>query len=363
MDQKTLSPGSEKLVAAQFKLDMASARFITNHLYIKSNGNPRNIRFMLEAYYRSLLDTAGRKKILDNKALQQKRVSGSLKDIFRYLTGQLSEDALDIFAFLSRLDDPVPAKTLKKILKQCAISNRDYQLWLNSGLLTEASYLAQPYVTIDWPDWKSYLRSNTSIERIQKILTFLGKPNSRSAAQLPLALSTLFFDADDPVAAIKAAYREAQHFARLGENRRALDRYAFLRRNISRFPEAQIYPEDILFEIAELQKKAGLFENAFESFRELREHLNRRQRQKWLLVSLKMADVLFQMDSHSEAHYIIKDLTIKKNVSAYIRAFSNLLNGELEQNFGHADYAIRYYEKTLQLLPGVKDESLIMRLY
>ena len=353
----------EKLIAAQFKTDMVSARLITNHLYIKSNGNLRNIRFMLEAFYRPLLDAIGRNKILDNKALQQKRVSGSLKDIFRHLAGQLSEDALDIFAFLSRLEDPFPAKILKKILKQNAVSNRDYQRWLNNCLLTEARYLNQRYVMIDWPDWKNYLRSNTSIERIRKILASLGKRNRRSAAQLPLALSTLFFDAGEPVAAIKAAHREAQHFTRLGENRRALDRHAFLRRNISRFPEARIYPSDILFEIGELQKKAGLFENAFESFRELREHFKRRQRQKWLFVSLRMADVLFQMDSHSEAHYIIKDLAIKKNVSAYIQAFSNLLNGELEQNFGHADYAIRYYEKALQLLPGVKDESLIIRLY
>lgn len=353
---------TEQLVARVLATDPITTRLMTNQLYVKSAGQAQLIRFMLEAFYRPLLENAG-SDVVGELDLQRKRVSGELPDIFQALCDQLPAGLSDLLAFLSRLEDPFPRPLLLALLKPLGFGKKNYQDWLGKGWMDEFRWLGEDYVQIGWQPWQAFLRQHTSIERVRSVLEILKSRLGRRPSQLPLELSSHFFEAGDHETALTLAYREAQDFERFGEGRRALERYAFLRRNLFRFPGSDIPLAAVLKKMGLLQKQLGLYENAFESFRELRESLKRSQREEWIAVSLEMADALFQMDALSEALYQIKEIKIKDSVSSYAYAFSNILMGELEQNFGHAQYALRYYEKALAILPRVQDEQLMMRLY
>ena len=353
---------TEQLVAKVLDTDPIATRLITNQLYVKSAGQAQFIRFMLEAFYRPLLENAG-SDVVGELDLQRKRVSGELPDIFQALCDQLPASLSDLLAFLSRLDDPFPKSLLLTLLKPLGFGKKAYQAWLDKGLMDEVRWLGEDFVQISWQPWKAFLRQHTSIERMRTVLEILKSRLGRRPQQFPLELSSHFFEAGDHETALTLAFQEAQDFERFGEGRRALERYAFLRRNLFRFPSREIALAAVLKKMGLLQKQLGLYENAFESFRELRESLKRSQREEWITVSLEMADALFQMDALSEALYQIKEIKIKDSVSSYAYAFSNILMGELEQNFGHARYALRYYEKALAILPRVQDERLMMRLY
>lgn len=353
---------TEQLVAKVLATDAITTRLMTNQLYVKSAGQAQLIRFMLEAFYRPLLENAG-SDVIGEMDLQRKRVSGELPDIFQALCDRLPAGLADLLAFLSRLEDPFPRPLLLALLKPLGFGKKHYHEWLDKGLMDEVRWLGEAYVQIGWQPWQAYLRQHTSIERVRTVLEILKTRLGRRPPQLPLELSSHFFEAGDQETALTLAYREAQDFEGFGEGRRALERYAFLRRNLFRHPGSGISPAAVLKQMGLLQKQLGLYENAFESFRELRESLKRSQREEWITVSLEMADALFQMDALSEALYQIKEIKIKDSVSSYAYAFSNILMGELEQNFGHAQYALRYYEKALAILPRVQDECLVMRLY
>lgn len=354
---------TERIVAAHLRTEPMSSRLITNQLYIKSGGHFQKILFMLEAYYRPLLKKKQRKRSIDPEALQTVRPAARMEAIFEHLTATLPDAAVDLLAFLSRLDDPLPAALFRQWAQKKGLGKRNYQMWVQSGILREESYHKTPYVLIAWEPWKRYLHQHTSVERARWILDELKKQLPSLDFAWPVELSSQFLDTGDFSTALQLAQSEAATFARCGELRRALERYAFLRRNFARLPAAETLRQQILREMGETQMQAGLYENAFESFRELRDHLQRGQRREWVTVCLKMADALFQMDALSEAHYIVKDLKIKKDVPVDVQVFSNLLSGELENNFGHPQYALKYFRKALELLPGVRDEALIMRLY
>ena len=66
---------TEQLVAKVLNTDPIATRLITNQLYVKSAGQAQFIRFMLEAFYRPLLENAG-SDVVGELDLQRKRVSG-----------------------------------------------------------------------------------------------------------------------------------------------------------------------------------------------------------------------------------------------------------------------------------------------
>lgn len=352
---------TEKLVRQHLQTSEINTRLITNQLYIKSEGNIRKIGFMAEAFYRTLLNEDG--DLLATLDIHRNRVSGALNDIFNGLAEQLPDGLMDIFSLLSRLEDPLPKPLFLSILKAYDYGKRDYKQWRNQGWISEKKCLQDEYVLLDWEPWRNFLRNHTSIERSRVVLAVLKKKIGRFDLQLPLELSCHFFDIGDFSAALELAYLEAKSFERFGENQRALERYAFLKRNLPRFPDSDISYPAVLKGLGLRQKQIGLYENAFESFREIRESLHREDREEWVMISLEMADTLFQMDALSEALYHIKEIKIKDAISFSAYAFSNILMGELEQNFGHPEYALRYYEKALSILPKVTDEALISRLF
>jgi tetratricopeptide (TPR) repeat protein len=382
---------TEKIVINQLRTNAVNARIITNHLHIKSNGLMRNIQFMTEAFYRPLLSDSAN-EVLESSVLRQLVVSAEPERIFRKLAAEFSDEMLDICSFLSRLEDPFPEDLFVKIWNHYGLDKKELKHRIAVGVFGREKFLQKKYIFIAWDSWKDFLRKHTSVERVSRILDFFKKRISRYQWEYPVEFSTQFFNGGEVDTALSLASREARLFARFGMHQRAFDRYAFLRRNLPRFPKAGIPLAEILKEMGVLQKEVGLYENAFESFREMREALHRRQHQEWIEVSLEMADTLFQMDALSETRYLLKELRvfrdfygeqtlfdintgfsvkkaekpelkIKKTATPRARFFADILMGELEQNFGHADYARRHFDTALSLLPEVSDDQLISRLY
>lgn len=353
---------TEKVIVEHLRTNPVNARVMTNHIYTKSNGNLRTVKFMVEAYYRLLL-SGETDQIIDSSVLNRTVIYSDPEKIFKQLLKQLPEATLDIFSFLCRLEDPFPLDLFLKILKKYHYGEEELQRWFAMEILREAQFLQKKYVFIDWETWKEFLRKNASVERIDRILKFLKEHLIKKDLEYPLEVSNQFFNVDETATALTIAHREARLFAEFGSYHRAFDRYAFLRRNLPRFPQPALRITDILKEAGELQKGLGLYENAFESFREQREYLQRKERKEWIDASLEMADTLFQMDALSETRYLIKELKLKNAASPRSRFFADILMGELEQNFGHADYAMRHFEAALSLLSRVNDAALINRLY
>lgn len=353
---------AEALATEHLAAHPINARLITNHLYLKSRGNARAIKWMLEAFYRPLLP-GDPQQLLEGAALQKIFPGAAPEILFPQLLRRIPGAALDVLALISRLEDPFPEDLLLKTLPACGCGETDLHAWVNNAWLRREFCAGESFIYLENDSWKDFLRKHTPIDRAGKILELLEPHLERHAWRYPLELSTHFFNHGKIAAALKAARREALEFARSGQPQRALERYAFLRRNLARHPRSPLRLPEILQETGELQRQTGLYENAFESFRELRDGLNRSQRREWVEVSLQMADTLFRMDALSETRYLLKELKTKAGVAPETRFFSQVLAGELEQNSGHADYARRHYESALPLLPRVANPQLIRRLY
>ena len=354
---------AERLIATQLNTDAMSTRLITNHLFVKSSGNLHKICLMLEAYYRPLLQRGTKKFRIDNEQLQRTRVSSDFIDIFQHLLSQFSTDEQACLGFLSHLKDPLPQDVWFSLLRVAGAGKRAHKMWLQSRIVFETEHCGEKYVVVGWEPWREFLQKNVPIYLLQPIMSFLSRSLARRELAHPLELSGLFSETGDFETAIKMSLREAKALADNGETMRALDRYAFLRRNVTQFPKTRVPLTAILHDMGELQMQLGLFENAFESFRELRDRLKNDQKDAWMQASLQMANALFQMDLHSEAHYLIKDLKYRKDVPVYVHAFSHVLNGELEQNFGRPEYALKSYDSARALLGETRDEKIILQLY
>lgn len=361
---------AEALVAEHLAAHPINARLISNHLYLKSRGNARAIKWMLEAFYRPLLP-GDPQQLLEAAALQKISPAAAPEILFPQLLRRIPQPALDVLALVSRLEDPFPEDLLLEALNACGSGAADLLAWVNNAWLRREFCAGESFIHLENDAWKDFLRKHTPIDRAGKVLELLEPHLERYAWHGPLELSTHFFNHGKIAAALKAARREALDFARFDQPQRALERYAFLRRNLARHPRlndggqarSSIRLPEILRETGELQLQTGLYENAFESFRELRESLSRSQRREWVEASLQMADTLFRMDALSETRYLLKELKTKADIAPETQFLSRVLAGELEQNSGHGDYARRHYESALPLLPKINDPQLIRRLY
>lgn len=354
---------TERLVLAQTGTSPLNARLITNGLYVKSGGNVRRIRFMLAAFFQPLLGSDPQ-AALDHEALQQVRPGATEAVIFTHLLAQMPPSTVELLALLSRLDDPFPREWLMHLMREAGLERADYTRWLENGWVGERSFLGRRFVLIDWPAWKAYLRKHAALTHLEDPLKRLAPLARRRRAPWPLELSGLFHALGERDTALDLALREARQFRELGALSRAMDRYGFLRRNLTRDGEdADPRLNAVLEELAAVQEAAGLVENGFETLRELRDRLPRTERRHWILTSLKMADLLFRMDALAEARYLIQDLRIKGRKSPYTTVYTEILLGELEANSGRADMAQRHYEMALDALPDLRDERLAMRLY
>lgn len=356
----------QKFIQHHLNTSEENARFIANHLQIKSQGNPRKIKFLLEAYYRAILPSDD-SELIDPQKLHKLRVSPIPEVIFQNLLSRLSEIEVAALGFLGRLVDPLQSNVLHDILERSGETRNLLDEWLENDYLDREDFDGQAYLAIGWVEWKQFLRKAIPIRAIADMLKFLntGSPSAVQSfqSQYPLQLSHLYFETGDKKTALRLAHDEARSLMKMGFEQRAYERYNFLKRNLGGFSEDKESQETILKEIGLLQKSMGLQENAFESFRELRDRFGKTNRHIWFYASLQMAEILLQMDAFAEARYLLNDLKIKKAADAFTKSFSYMLLGDLDLNIGNSDYALAKYQKALDFIDEVEDADFVYQLY
>ena len=353
---------AENVVIDQLDTTEINARLITNHLFVKSRGDARTIKFMLRAFYEPFLPSDS-EQLLDSKALTALKTAENPDSLFQRLVEELPEKTVDILSMLSRMEDPLPRVLFEALLKKEKLPRSSLEDWLSSDLINLVRHLDEDFVCIDWAPFKEFLRQNTSMERSRSALQALGQIIPGNSSEQPVVISNQFSNVEDLGLACQSAFQEAKALSERGAHHRALDRLGFIRRNFSRSESKAPSQLEVLQMLGELQKTCGLYENAFESFREWRELLPREERDQWSDVSLEMADVLLRMDALAEARYLIQELRIRESNSIRVKTYANILMGELEQNSGHAEYALKYYHIARADLHKVAEPGLTFRLY
>lgn len=339
-----------------------NARLITNDVFLRSGGNPRLLKFYLEALYIPILSPQP-SQLLDSEILSTVRRPPALNGVFRILHNGMTEPEKQVFGFLSRLEAPMPYRMFSRVLRQLGIPLRQTAVWNERGWLEIAEEGKQKWIDIPFQEWRTYLKQHIPVEAYLPLLNSL-KPKLKTwQSKKPLQISEQFFEAGDLEFALKSAYLEAQFYRKQGQPKRALDRLGFIKRNAQWLDGTAILLPDVLEQFGELQMQFGLFENAFENFREARELLERNEHQKWLALSLKMARSLYEMDALREARYILNELKIKKLANPHVRATAHKLMGDLEVNSGRAHYAVNSYLAALQQLPRGSDDALAFQIY
>ena len=353
----------EKLVNIQLNTDTVTTRLITNQLLIKSGGNIAKIKVMLEAYYRPHLQTKGKKHFIPNDMLQQMRISPDLKEIFTALLAQLSENEKHVLGLLSHLKDALPVGIFTKLVKAVGLGDEVVQKWFVGGLINEVIHCGEAYVIVGWDNWQQYLQRHIALQDLEPVMQLLADLVTEQDQCTALELSGLLAHIGKFDVAVQLALSEARLFAKNGDLMRALGRYAFVKRHLYKFPEFAAIAKDFLAELGALQLKIGLNENAFETYRELRDGLAGEEKEPWMWASLQMANALIQMDLTTEAHYLIKDIKFRKDVPVYLQAYSHVLNGEIEQYAGRIEYALNSYNQARELIPQIRDEAIVLQLF
>jgi hypothetical protein len=353
----------EKLVNVQLNTDSVSTRLITNQLLIKSGGNIPKIKVMLEAYYRPFLQAKGKKYSIPNDILQQMRISPDIKEIFAALLTQLTEKEKHILGLLSHLKDAIDANIFSDFVKAIGVEAEVVERWLAGGLINEIYHCGKAYVIIGWDKWQQFLQRHIVLQDLEPTMQKLANLVTQQKQPSPLELSGLLAQIGKFDMAVQLALSEARLFAKNGDLLRALGRYAFVKRHLYKFPEFSVILKDFLAELGALQLKIGLNENAFETYRELRESLGGEEKEPWMWASLQMANALIQMDLTTEAHYLIKDIKFRKDVPVYLQAYSHVLNGEIEQYAGRIEYALNSYNQARELIPQIQDEAIVLQLF
>lgn len=370
---KKLSPVDiQSFIMDHLDISESNARFITNQLQIKSQGIPAQIKFLLEAYYRDIVPEDPR-QFIDAKRLQQIRISVVPEVLFQNLLKRLSSVEISFLAFLSRLIDPLPLKMFEQISRTLKLTKNFLSRCVERGYLKEEDFQGERFVFVEWEEFREFLKKQAEIpsRALKKIMDVPNNNSTFKNLRFPLQLSHIYFEIGEKTTAFRLAHQEALSFLNLHLKRRAYERYNFLKRNLADYPVEGKNHEAVLQQIGGLQKSLGLYENAFESFRELRNLCGKGDKQMWFKISLQMAEILLKMDAFAEARYLLNDLKIKKAADVHTKSFALMLLGDLDRDLGQNAYALKKYEKALLMIKGEKsklrlaseNQELIFRVY
>jgi hypothetical protein len=350
----------------------SNARFITNQLQIKSQGLPAQIKFLLETYYRDIVPKDP-SQFIDASRLQQIRISMVPEVLFQNLLKRLSAVEINFLAFLSRLIDPLPLKMFEQISRSVKLTKGFLPICVERGYLKEEDFLGERFVFVEWEELREFLRKQSEIpaKAMKRIMDVLKNDSALKNPRFPLQLSHIYFELGEKETAFRLAHQEARLLITIHLKQRAYERYNFLKRNLADYPGVGKNHEAVLQEIGELQESLGLYENAFESFRELRDLCGKGDQQTWFKVGLQMAGILLKMDAFAEARYLLNDLKIKKAADVHTKSFALVLLGDLDRNLGQNAYALKKYEKALSMLEGQsaklrlanENQELIFQVY
>ncbi len=356
---------SEQVIRKVGSTHPINARLINNLLYLKSRGNPRMLLYLFEAYFREPLSRCpGR--VLPPEVLQTVRPKPELQAAFTRLLDVLPPAAVRLLAFLSRLYDPLPENVGLRLFSVDARTREWIPRLVALGMLQKDALAGDTLLWIPDPAWNAFLRRHTDGEGITDALFRIREWSRTGKWNREVQISHIFLEVEDLETAVELALQEARRFREMGQLERARDRYAFVRRNLHRTPRVSIAGHQVLLEMGQLQQRLGLYDNAFDAFREARETAPREDTAFYFRATLEMAATLLKMDAYAEARYLIREVKFQKIADGPTRALATLLQGDLEFFLGHREYALRQYLAALEIMEREKVatmwESLFLRL-
>ncbi|KPK29022.1 MAG: hypothetical protein AMJ61_00645 [Desulfobacterales bacterium SG8_35_2] len=348
--------------SSHLKTNQLITRLISNHLQTKSNGNPRQLSYLLRIFYRQKIFEQN--KIELNPEELPKVPSNLLRtEIYEKVGHTLSKNELYFFILISQIEGLIPHNLLLKIGFGFDLENNFIKTFSQAGLIEKNVYLTKKLYQISDKDLKNCFKNIADVPAVAKRLEIFNEERSVSGEKIPLVVSHFILIAGEKDLALEVALREARKFKDFGNYEMAYRQYSFFKRNLSISEKSVYFDIKIFVEIADTQGKLGLYENAFETLRDYRENLDRTQQDDWFSTTLKMAEILLHMDAFVEARYLLNDLKSKKTVSIPIKASTLMLLGDLERNFSHVEYAKRHYLNSFSILKSTNYENLKYKAY
>ena len=356
----------EKSIQAYFNTSSINARLITNHCFLKTNGNALKIRYLLFAYYRSILH----KDIIEIQKLQRLKIPESWEEIFPMLFSQIAPENSYFLIFLSYLNEPILSEDLQLMFTALKLKKKILPEWLKSGILREVNYRGQIYYDIRQLNFKKWLRNQASLEDLKEILLKFGLLLEKRKFHTIYLLSELVYGIGEIEMASRLAIIEGETYLKNGDFDIAADRFYFALRISESHDFLPPLPTDILEKLGDIYLSRESYENAFEIFKRLRlaygsrnEISNDDLRKKWMQVNLKMIRALVEMDSFQEARYLIREIRVKKFSDMETLGKSLELLGDIESNLARVDQAQQNYWEAFKCFQKAKNVAGLYSVY
>jgi disulfide oxidoreductase YuzD len=344
------------------KTSQINSRLISNHLQTKSNGNPRQLSYLLRVYFRKIFLRQNKSELITEKL--PKVPSNLLKtEMYEKIVHTLTQKELHFLILISQVEGLIPENLLLKIGIAFNLENHFIKRFSQEGVIEENTYLSKKFYQISDKRLKYYLRTFTDSPEVALKLEIFDEENTTSKVKIPFVVSHFILNFSKKDIALQIAIREARSFSDFGDYKKAYRQYSFFKRNLSSSEKSVYSGTKIFVEIADIQEKLGLYENAFETLRDYRDYLDRTQEDDWFSTTLKMAEILIYMDAFVEARYLLSDLKGKKTATDKIKASTMMLLGDLEKNFSHSEYAQRHYLNSFNMLKSTNLENLKYKVY
>ncbi len=346
--------GATLFLQEKYGIPELYARIIVNQLYLKSDGNLQKLHWLARTYFGDLLHSP-QKQVKPQQFQRKIHSPASPQALFKAIVTQLSLPQQQILGFFSRLKIPISEHLTHRILSKSGFAEKDLHFLEKEHFLEQETLGRQNYVFMKESPFRDFIRHHVSGELLlpfQDSLRTLAKSKS-----LPKGACFFRVLVDSGVlhGAVEVAYLEAKALMEARDDERALECLHFLRRNLHNSVLQATQKLDVLHWLAKIYNAKGLTENYFEILREHRDLLSTRQTQRYLHISLDMAEALMKMDAFGEARYLIREAKATRSAEPLARFRSALLAGDLERYLGHPEYALFQYQEALQLLPKVSE--------
>jgi tetratricopeptide (TPR) repeat protein len=356
----------EKSIQTYLKTSAINARLITNHCFLKTNGNALKIRYLLYAFYHSILQ----KDLIEIQKLQRLKIPESWEEIFPMIFSQILPKNSRLLIFLSYLNEPMMAKDLEPVFISFKLKSQILSEWLKCGILKEINYRGQLYYDIRQLSFKKWLRNQASLDDIKEILLKFGQLSEQKKFHTIYPLSELVYGVGEIEMASRLAVLEGDSYLKIGDFDIAADRFYFALRISENHELLPPLPTDILEKLGDIYLSRESYENAFEVFKRLRiaysdsdKFKQGNLQKKWMQVNLKMIHALVEMDSFQEARYLIREIQVKEFTDVDSLGKSLELLGDIEGNLARVDQARQNYWNSFQYFQKANNIEGLFSVY
>ncbi|MFZ0389965.1 MAG: ATP-binding protein, partial [Calditrichia bacterium] len=359
----------EKQIGSHYPTSALNARLITNLIYLKSGGNLLKLRFLLEGIFRPLVEEAG-DQYLNIESLRQIRISGDWPEIFKQAFNSMAEAEQQFWVFMASLDQPVPLADLQKLMEKTAVKMTRLERWLQGGFLQTGLAENRNIYYLGNRAWQNWLQHQKPLEEIKGLLLDFYNLQKKGMLQERYSFSQLLYEVGEMSAAMETARLEVDQNLQKGALTVAADRLYFILRRIRIHPQTSVNSQQILHKLADVYYRMGAWENAFETFRQLREEFSPANDvgesldlSLWLDINLKMVAALIEMDAYHEARYLLREIRVKEFCDELSLARCSELSADIEINQIHTSIAGKKYRAALAGFIKFDENPAVIRVY